>query len=62
MNVKLITAAAILSFATAVFASDTFDRTLKVSGQADLYVSTGSGNIRIHPGNDSEIHIVGHVH
>jgi hypothetical protein len=62
MNLKLITAAAILSLATAVFASDTFDRTLKVSGPADLYVSTGSGNIRIHQGNDSEIHIVGHVH
>jgi len=62
MKLQLITAAAILSLATAAFASDTFDRTIKVSGPADLYVSTGSGNIRIHPGNDSEIHIIGHVH
>ena len=62
MKLKLITAAAILSLATTSFASDTFDRTIKVSGPADLYVSTGSGNIRIHPGSDSEIHIVGHVH
>ena len=28
----------------------------------DLYVSTGSGNITIHPGSDSQIHVVGHVH
>jgi len=62
MNLKLVTATTILSLATAAFASDTFDRTIKVSGPADLYVSTGSGNIRIHPGNDSEIHITGHVH
>jgi DUF4097 and DUF4098 domain-containing protein YvlB len=62
MNLKLITAAAVLTIATAAFASDTFDRTLKVSGPADLYVSTGSGNIRVHPGSDSEIHILGHVH
>ena len=62
MKLKLIAVSALLSVATAAFASDTFDRTLKVSGQSDLYVSTGSGNIRIHPGNDSEIHVIGHVH
>jgi DUF4097 and DUF4098 domain-containing protein YvlB len=62
MNLKLVTTAALLSLATAAFASDTFDRTLHVSGPADLYVSTGSGNIRVTPGNDSDIHIVGHVH
>ena len=62
MKLRLLAAATILSIATAAFASDTFDRTLKVSGQSDLYVSTGSGNIRIHPGNDSEIHVIGHVH
>ena len=62
MKLRLLAATTILSIATAAFASDTFDRTLKVSGQSDLYVSTGSGNIRIHPGNDSEIHVIGHVH
>jgi DUF4097 and DUF4098 domain-containing protein YvlB len=62
MKLKLITAATLLSLTTFALASDTFDRTLKVSGPADLYVSTGSGSIRIHPGTDSEIHIVGHVH
>jgi len=67
MNFKLITAAAILAASTAAFAinptgDDNFDRTLNVSGQPDLYVSTGSGSIRIHPGSGSQIHIVGHVH
>lgn len=43
-------------------ADSTFDRTVNVSAQPDLYVSTGSGNIHIVPGNGSQIHIVGHVH
>ena len=62
MKLKLLSLAAILTVTTAAFAADNFDRTLKVSGQSDLYVSTGSGNIRIHPGNDSEIHVIGRVH
>ena len=62
MNIRILTAATILSLTTAAFASDTFERTLPVSGQPDLYVSTGSGNIRIFPGNDTEIKVVGHVH
>ncbi|MGC9198494.1 MAG: DUF4097 family beta strand repeat-containing protein [Acidobacteriaceae bacterium] len=39
-----------------------FERTLNVSAQADLYVSTSAGDITIHPGSDNQIHIVGHVH
>ncbi len=62
MNIKLVTAATILSLSTAAFAGDTFQRTLTVSGPADVYVSTGSGNIRVSPGSDNEVHIVGHVH
>ena len=62
MKLKLITATLTLSVATAAFAGDTFDRTLHVNDQPDLYVSTGSGSIRIHPGTDSEIHVTGHVH
>jgi hypothetical protein len=62
MNIKLVTTAAILSLSTAAFAGNTFQRTLNVSGPADVYVSTGSGSIRISPSSDSEIHIVGHVH
>jgi DUF4097 and DUF4098 domain-containing protein YvlB len=48
---------------TAALASDSrFERTLNVSAQPDLYVSTGSGDITIHAGNDTQIHIIGHVH
>jgi hypothetical protein len=39
-----------------------FDRTLNVSGPADLYVSTGSGHVSIHPGSDNQIHIHAHVY
>jgi hypothetical protein len=40
---------------------ETFERTLSVSGQATLHVSTGSGNIHISQGSDNQVHIVGHV-
>jgi DUF4097 and DUF4098 domain-containing protein YvlB len=43
-------------------ADNTFDRTVNVSAQPDLYVSTGSGNIHITAGSGGQIHIVGHVH
>lgn len=40
----------------------TFERTLNVNGSAlQLSVSTGSGNIQLTRGSDSQIHIVGHV-
>jgi hypothetical protein len=39
----------------------TFERTLTVNGPADLYVSTGSGSIRIHPGASDQIRIVAHL-
>jgi len=47
-----------------VFASAaeaTFDRTLNVGGTVNVYVSTGSGYVRVSPGSDSQVHIVGHV-
>lgn len=53
-------ALAFLSTAAA-FAQADFDRTLPVSRQPDLYVATGSGNIRVHPGNDSQIHLSAHL-
>jgi hypothetical protein len=63
MNYKLITGALLLTLSTAAFAADKqFEKTLNVTGQADLYVSTGSGDITIHPGSDNQIHIVGHIH
>jgi len=39
----------------------TFERTLSVSGAVTLHVSTGSGNIHIKPGSDSQVHVIGHV-
>jgi hypothetical protein len=39
----------------------TFDRTLSVSSNVSLYVSTGSGYVHISPGSDNQIHIIGHV-
>jgi hypothetical protein len=63
MNYRLLAGALLLTISTAAFAADKqFERTLNVTGQADLYVSTGSGNITIHPGSDNQIHIVGHIH
>lgn len=59
-------AAAILALAltpAALFAAEgTFDKTLSVSGAANLSVNTGAGYIHITPGPDGSIHIIGHVH
>lgn len=54
--------AGLLSITAAALADNTFDRTLNVSAQSDLYVSTGSGNIHVTPGAGNQIHVVGHVH
>jgi hypothetical protein len=53
---------ALLASTTVALADNSFDRTVNVSGQSDLYVSTGSGNIHIVPGGGGQIHIIGHVH
>jgi hypothetical protein len=34
-----------------------FDRTLSVSGPVDLDVQTGSGNIRVHPGDSTKVEV-----
>ena len=39
-----------------------FDRTLSVSGAAQLAVSTGSGNIHISRGSGNQVHIHGKIH
>ena len=62
MNLRPLLLTALLSVTTVALADSTFDKTLNVTGQADLYVSTGSGNIHITPGSNGQIHIVGHVH
>ena len=46
----------------AAFAAEkSFDRTLSVNGPVTLRVSTGSGYIRVSPGSDNQVHIVGRV-
>jgi len=60
--IRTLTAAILLATATAAFADADFERTLTVSSQADLYVSTGSGHIKIFPGTDTQIHVKAHVH
>lgn len=62
MNLRPLLLTAVLGVTTVALADNTFDRTVNVSAQPDLYVSTGSGNIHIVPGSGSQIHIVGHVH
>jgi hypothetical protein len=63
MKRQLLTGALALMMSTAAFAVDSqFERTLNVSAQPDLYVSTGSGDITLHASSDNQIHIVGHVH
>jgi hypothetical protein len=62
---KAITAATLLLSPAALLAADangTFDKTIHVSGNVTLSVSTGAGSIHVSPGSDSSIHIVGHVH
>jgi hypothetical protein len=39
-----------------------FDRTLKVTGPVDLDVTTGSGNITVHPGDASRVEIHAIIH
>jgi hypothetical protein len=63
MKIQLLATSAVLLLTTAAFGADhRFERTLTVSAQPDLYVSTGSGNITIHPGDGNQIRVVGHVH
>src|SRR5260370_24470178 len=63
MKVRTILTAATLAIATAAFAAEgTFDRTLNAGASPTLNVSTGSGNIRLTPGSDNQVHIRAHVH
>ncbi len=63
MKLRLLAGTLLLTVSTSAFASSNqFERTLNVSAQPDLDVSTASGDITIHPGSDSQIHIVGRIH
>lgn len=39
----------------------TFDRTLAVSGPADLDVTTGSGDVTVRPGPAGSVRVIGHI-
>jgi len=54
--VVLVGALAVLS-AMADTATGSFEKTLKVSGKADISVETGSGNIVVKAGETSDVHI-----
>jgi hypothetical protein len=56
-----VVAAAALATAPLQAAEATFDRTLSVGAPAQLSVSTGSGNIHITRGSNSQIHIFGRI-
>src|SRR5580698_6960379 len=65
MTIKVFasTAAALTLAAATAFAADaSFDRTLNVSGSPNVTVTTGSGNVHLHPGSASQVHIVAHLH
>jgi hypothetical protein len=63
MNVRHLLPIAALTIATAAYAADgQFDRTLNVGNSPNVSVATGSGSIRLKPGSDNQVHIVGHVH
>ena len=59
----LLAATVALALATvpALASEATFDRTLTVSGQVELSVSTGSGNIHVTRGSGNQVHIFGRV-
>lgn len=63
MKLPLLAGTMLLALSTAAYGADSqFERTLNVSAQPDVYVTTGSGNITIHPGSGTQLHVVGHVH
>lgn len=63
MYVRHLLAAATLAITATAFAAEgSFDRTLNVSSSPNVSVSTGSGYIRLKPGSDNQVHIIGHIH
>jgi DUF4097 and DUF4098 domain-containing protein YvlB len=63
MNLRLLSTAALaIALTAAAHADDTFHRTLTAGAQPDLYVSTGSGSIRVMASSGDTIEIVGRVH
>ncbi|MGE5109431.1 MAG: DUF4097 family beta strand repeat-containing protein [Acidobacteriaceae bacterium] len=63
-HLLLPTLAVMFLFTTLAFASEDgrFERTLKVTGAPQVDVSTGSGNISVHQGDNTSIRVIGHIH
>ncbi|MGA9426478.1 MAG: DUF4097 family beta strand repeat-containing protein, partial [Terracidiphilus sp.] len=62
MRIAIVAAAALALAALPALASEAkFDRTLSVSGQVELNVSTGAGNVHIVPGTSNQVKIHGRV-
>lgn len=62
MIARTLALSALLLPATLALADADFNRTLNVAGAPDLYISDGSGTIRITEGSSDRIEIHGHVH
>jgi hypothetical protein len=59
----VLAVAALTAAATSALAADgSFDKTLSVSGNPMVSVSTGSGYIHVSTGSDNRFHVTGHVH
>ncbi|GAC1357570.1 MAG: DUF4097 family beta strand repeat-containing protein [Acidobacteriaceae bacterium] len=62
-TLTLLPAAALVLLSAKLLAADhSFERTLSTSGSPNVSVSTGSGNVRLKPGSDNQVHISGHLH
>jgi len=62
MNLKSLAGLAAIGLSTTIaFGDSSFDRTLSVGNSPNVSVSTGSGYIRLHPGSDSQIHVLAHL-
>jgi len=59
-SLLVATTAALLGLPAA--AQESFHRSLSSSAEPDIYVTNGSGSIRIGPGSGSQVEITGHVH
>lgn len=59
---RILLTASLLTTVSAFAADRSFDRTLTVSASPNVSVNTGSGNIHLHPGSDSQIHISARLH
>lgn len=64
MNLRtLVTSASVALVSATLFAANhSFDRTLSTGGSPNVSVSTNSGNVRLKPGSDNQVHVSGHLH